>query len=84
MSETARRLEAGPVPFGRGSHKVVDPLPGLYAFWVRGACLYVGMTANLERRILEHETAEDNPALGRYFGAYPGEIKVSIAYRPDL
>lgn len=80
MSDMASRLETGLVPFGHGCHAVVDPAPGLYAFWLRGTCLYIGMTENLERRIAEHESAEANPSLRRYFCRFPGEIEMSIAY----
>ena len=76
----ASRLETGLVPFGHGSHAVVDPAPGLYAFWLRGTCLYIGMTENLERRMAEHESAEANPSLRHYFTKFPGEIEMSIAY----
>lgn len=80
VSDMSSRLEGNMVPFGHGCHATVDPAPGLYAFWLRGTCLYVGMTGNLERRISEHEVAEGNAALGDYFRKFPGEIKMSIAY----
>lgn len=76
----ANLLKTGLALFGHGSHVVVDPMPGLYAFWLRGTCLYVGMSENLARRVSEHETAEANPALNRYFCKFPGEIKMSIVY----
>lgn len=80
MSDMAGLLGTGLVPFGHGSHGAVDPAPGLYAFWLRGTCLYVGMSENLARRISEHEAAEANPALLRYFRRFPGEIEMSTAY----
>ena len=80
VSDMPSRLEANLVPFGHGCHATVDPVPGLYAFWLRGTCLYVGMTKNLERRISEHEAAEDNATLEYYFSKFGGEIKMSIAY----
>ena len=79
VSDMTRRLESDLAPFGHGCHEVVDPVPGLYAFWLRGTCLYVGMTGNLERRISEHENAETNPELSHYFAKFPGEIMMSLA-----
>ena len=85
MSDIANHLEADLVPFGHGCHAVLEATPGLYAFWLRGTCLYVGMTENLERRISQHEAAECNTALRRYFCKFAGEIKMSIVYvRADI
>lgn len=53
---------------------------GLYCFWLRGRCLYVGMSENLQRRITEHIRIEDNPQLLAHFKAYPNEIKISFVY----
>lgn len=37
---------------------------GVYAFWLTsGACLYVGMSANLRQRIYQHRMNEHNTAL---------------------
>ena len=80
MSDMTQRLGSNLVPFGHGCHEVVDSIPGLYAFWLRGTCLYVGMTENMARRISEHETAEINPFLSQYFCKFPGEIEMAIAY----
>ncbi len=54
--------------------------PGLYSFWLRGRCLYVGMSDDLQRRILQHTHNETNPELAKYFDVYKNEIKISLAY----
>ena len=77
MSDIAGRLKNAAVPFGYLRHGAVPDGPGLYSFWLRGRCLYVGMSDDLRRRIHQHATMEANPALARYFAAYRNEIKVS-------
>ena len=69
------------VPFGYASYERVAETPGLYCFWIRGACLYVGMSGNLKRRLQQHCTAEDNPILRDHFRVYSGEVEISIVYR---
>ena len=73
-------LMSCPMPFGYGSHETVDESPGLYSFWARGTCLYVGMSENIRRRIKEHETAEANAELAKYFADFAEEIEFSVVY----
>ena len=67
-------------PFHYAYHNHVSPQPGLYCFWLRTRCLYVGMSEDLQRRMAQHCTAEDNPKLARHFQTYSEEIRVSITY----
>ena len=78
--ETVRRLRRDIMPFGYGHHRGLPPsMPGLYSIWLRGSCLYVGMSEDLRRRIREHETCETNPDLSRYIRTYAREIGISTA-----
>ena len=81
MSDIVSELSKGAIPFGYNSPDQVAEAPGLYCFWVRGKCLYVGMSANLQRRLRQHCTIEDNPILKNYFAAHSDEIRLSLAYR---
>ena len=81
MSDIASKLAKDPVPFGYRSYERVDEMPGLYCFWIRGACLYVGMSTNLKRRLQQHCTAEDNPILKDHFRVYSSEVRLSFACR---
>lgn len=80
MSSVAGLLSSNLAPFGQGFHEVVDQGPGLYAMWLRGQCLYVGMSEDLRRRIFEHETSEDNQDLVKHYSCFPGEILISVVY----
>lgn len=80
MSEIAEDLRSR-APFGSGSHERISTSPGLYAFWLRDTCLYVGMSEDLRRRIYQHENFEDNSELARHFQAYPHEIEISVVYK---
>lgn len=81
MSDVVSRLSGHPVSFGSMSYEGVDDTPGLYCFWVRDTCLYVGKSdISLKRRLKEHCEAEDNPLLREKFKAYSTEIKVVVAY----
>ena len=73
-------LSRGLVGFGRQFHENVDEVQGLYAFWVRGACLYVGMSMNLKSRMQQHCEMETNPKIIENYDAYGGEIDVSLLY----
>ena len=85
MSDVNDRLRHGTVPFGYGYFETVPEEPGLYSFWLRGRCLYVGMSDNLQRRMRDHESREANAELARYFGDFPREIEVSaVPVRGDL
>lgn len=78
MSDIADKLKRGLVPFGHDHHEVVPAMPGLYSFWLRGRCLYVGMSDELQRRIQDHELREANPDLARHFRTYRSEIRISV------
>ena len=80
MSDVVLRLSDHPTPFGSMSYEGIDESPGLYCFWVRGVCLYVGKSMSLKRRLREHCEAEDNPVIRENFEAYGTEIKVVVAY----
>ena len=64
-------------------YRVDSGLGGLYAFWLSGgACLYVGMTIDIRRRMGEHRTDTHNSHLQQYFSAFYGEIMVSYVALP--
>lgn len=85
MSDVVSRLSGRPAPFGSMSYEGVDDSPGLYSFWVRGRCLYVGKSdTSLRRRLKEHCEAEDSPLLRENFEAYGTEIKAVVAYYEDV
>ena len=73
-------FRSGRVPFDYLFCNQVRPAGGVYAFWLRDECLYVGMSGDLRRRIGQHSTCEDNPELAGYFRACPGEIQISLEY----
>ena len=72
------RLHKSSFDYNFPSH--VNNSSGLYCFWLRTSCLYVGMSEDLQRRISQHIHAEDNPQLATYFRSYPNEIKISFVY----
>lgn len=78
MSNLTRYLTTNFMPFGHGCHEVVDSGPGLYAMWLRGQCLYVGMSEDLRRRIFQHESSEDNHDLADYYRQFPSEIRIAV------
>ena len=80
MSSVASQLSSNLVAFGHACHEVVDRGPGLYAMWLRGQCLYVGMSEDVRRRISQHETVEDNQDLVDYYRQFPGEIRLSVVH----
>ncbi len=80
VSDPISGLTGGQVPFGYMSYEGIDESPGLYCFWLRGRCLYIGMSMNLRRRLGEHCTAEDNLLLRHYFETYRNEIMLSFSY----
>lgn len=85
MSDVIDRLRLDTVPFGYEHHEVVPAEPGLYSFWLRERCLYVGMSDNLKRRIREHESNETNTDLAGYFDEFHDQIKISVVpMRGDL
>ena len=63
--------------------RIAPNLAGLYVFWLEsGACLYVGRSINLRRRLREHKLQEDNPELQRWFRCFSRAIQVSYIGRP--
>ena len=82
--ELAIRLSDGQHPF---SHAFQAEIPwdvrGLYAFWLRSHCLYVGMSTRLHDRLREHRHREHNQLLQRYFRAFYGEIDASFVSLPE-
>ena len=65
-------------PFSYGFHHRVDNgARGLYAFWSSKACLYVGKSANIGKRLYQHRMQEHNPRLDQYFRAFAEQIEVS-------
>lgn len=74
------RLVSEKKSFAYDFHNQITNSRGLYCFWLRDSCLYVGMSEDLQRRIAEHSHAEDNPLLIKYFKAYSNEIKISFIY----
>lgn len=76
---------SGPLaPFGHISYEHVDESPGLYIFWVRGTCLYIGMSMNLRQRLRQHCESEDNEQLRECFEAYSTEIKFAVMYHHGI
>lgn len=72
---------SGPLaPFGHMSSELAEESPGLYSFWVRGTCLYVGMSMNLRQRLRQHCESEDSERLRECFEAYSTEIQFAVMY----
>lgn len=67
-------------PFDYMFHEQVLNTAGLYSFWLRKMCLYVGMSMDLRRRIEEHSRSEPNIRFRGYINHYPNEIMISIVY----
>ena len=59
-------------------HRIGRTEQGLYAFWLRSSCLYVGMSTVLRRRIHQHRMQEHNDTLSRYFIAFWSDIEASF------
>ena len=83
VSDIVERLSNGLTGFGQMVHENVDDVAGLYCFWVRGVCLYVGKSASLKRRLKEHCESETNPILVEHFDVYGTEIEMSVVYEDD-
>ena len=61
-------------------NRITGGTSGLYAFWLdTGACLYVGETGDISRRMYQHRMSEHNPKLDDYFRAFQHQIEVSYA-----
>ena len=80
MSSLTSLLTTNFMPFGHSCHEVVDPGPGLYAMWLRGQCLYVGMSEDIRRRISQHENSEDNQDLAAYYRQFPSEVRIAVVH----
>lgn len=80
MSDVTSYLTKNFMPFGHGCHEVIDPGPGLYAMWLRDQCLYVGMSEDLRRRILQHEAYEDNQDLVNCYRQFPSEVRIAAVH----
>ena len=80
MSVIMSELESGARPFDYNFHSNVGNHAGLYSFWLRGRCIYVGMSMDLQKRIAQHSRDEANPKLREYFEGYPKEIEISFVY----
>lgn len=52
---------------------------GLYCFWHRFRCLYVGRSKNLRERMAEHMRGDGDPGLAGYVREHEGEITVSCS-----
>lgn len=65
--------------FDYNFHNRVEPgTAGLYAFWLdTGACLYVGESEDIGRRMYQHRFAQHNPDLRRFLKAFAQRIEVS-------
>ena len=65
-------------PFTYNYHNTVgEEVCGLYSFWLRGCCLYVGQSMDIRRRLWEHRTNETKPDLAKYMSAFSEDIEVS-------
>ena len=72
-------------PFYINYHsRVCDNISGLYSFWLRGCCLYVGKSMDIKRRLYDHVMSETNADLEKYFKAFDGEIEVSYIHMDGI
>ena len=59
-------------------NRVLPGTRGLYSFWLRGCCIYVGKSLNISNRLREHRSAMTaNNELAAHFGAFTELIDVS-------
>lgn len=66
-------------PFTYNYHnRVGGGKSGLYAFWCHRACLYVGISIDIARRIYQHRMTEHNDMLEQFFRAFAQDIEVSF------
>ena len=64
--------------FDYNFHNRVENGGGVYAFWLdTGACLYVGETDDISKRMYQHRMREHNRGLESYFIAFSQRIEVS-------
>lgn len=71
---TLRRARRG---FDYNYHNRVERCAGVYAFWLNGGCLYVGMSIDLHQRMYTHRMQEHNSQLSAYFRAFSQHIQAS-------
>ena len=77
IDNIAKHLEKR-AKFDYNYHNRIDAdASGLYSFWLRGCCLYVGKSTTLRNRIKSHRYDETNDELGEYMRAFSNEIEVS-------
>lgn len=78
-SDAIETLKVEREPFDYCFHnRVKQGQPGLYAFWLQaGACLYVGQSKDISRRLYQHRMHEHNPRLEKFFTTFPKDIQVS-------
>ena len=56
---------------------------GLYAFWSGSACLYVGKSTDIGRRLYGHRMQEHNTKLDQFFRAFSDQIEVSVVSQEE-
>ncbi len=65
-------------------NRIPQGIGGLYAFWLSsGACLYVGKSNNLGRRLYQHRMQEHNDKLASYLKSFAEAIEVSHVTSQD-
>ena len=65
-------------------NRVLPGTRGLYSFWLRGCCIYVGKSLNISNRLREHRRDEANKELAAHFRAFREEIDVSYVDLEDI
>ena len=72
-------------PLVYGYHnRLPNNLRGLYAFWLRGCCIYVGKSIDIKSRLRTHRHNTTNPDLEEYFYAFGDEIRISYVVFDDI
>ena len=84
VSDIVKRLSKDLTNFGQMVYENVDDVAGLYCFWVRGKCLYVGKSMSLKTRLKQHCEFQTNPILVEYFDVYSTEIKMALVFEPGM
>ena len=78
-AELAHCLRDRRRPFTHGfDARIGRETRGPYAFWLNSACLYIGMSISIRRRIYQHRKQEHNEKLERYFKAFWQNIEASF------
>ena len=80
MDSDSACLPNGGIPFRRSTIEVVVPQKsGIYVFWSKRFCLYVGKADVLRERLLRHWVASHNPDLRLWIRAHGS--KLSVTYK---